>query len=151
MPYLLDGNNLIGVARRTARPSEKDRSELVAELSERLRRTRARVTLFFDGPAGERPLGLGNLSVRGTRGASADAEILREIGRSANPGELVVVTADRELARRAREAGARALLPGEFWRRFGSSAPAEPRPDSAPAVDVEEWMRYFEDERNRES
>ena len=37
MPYLLDGNNLIGRVRRTARPTEEDRQALVAELSDRLR------------------------------------------------------------------------------------------------------------------
>ena len=31
MPYFLDGNNLIGRARRTARPTEADRAALVAE------------------------------------------------------------------------------------------------------------------------
>jgi len=30
MPYLLDGNNLIGLERRTARPTEEDRADLVA-------------------------------------------------------------------------------------------------------------------------
>ena len=32
MPYLLDGNNLIGIVRRTSRPSEEDRSALIADV-----------------------------------------------------------------------------------------------------------------------
>ena len=52
MPYLLDGNNLIGAVRRTARPSDGDRAALVAEVAQRLRKTRARATIFFDGPVG---------------------------------------------------------------------------------------------------
>ncbi len=150
MPYLLDGNNLIGIVRRTSRPSDEDRSALIAELADRLRRTRARAILFFDGPAGERPSALGGLTVRSPSAESADDAILREIQRSPAPGELVVVTADRELSRRAREAGAKVAPPGEFFARFGrGSSPADGRAPS-PAIDVEDWMRYFEDDRNRE-
>lgn len=150
MPYLLDGNNLIGIVRKTARPSEEDRAALIAELADRLRQTRAKATVFFDGPAGERPSTLGGLTVRSPSSGSADDAILREIRRSPAPGEIVVVTADRELARRAREAGAKVTPPGEFFTRFGRAvSPADGRATS-PAIDVEDWMRYFEDERNRE-
>ena len=149
MPYLLDGNNLIGVVRRTARPSEQDRAALIAEIANRLRKTRARATIFFDGPAGERPSALGGLTVRTPSAGSADDAILHEIRRARAPGELVVVTADRELSRRAREAGARVTSPGDFFERFGTGG--SKADDRAPAgtVDVEDWMRYFEDERNR--
>jgi hypothetical protein len=150
VPYLLDGNNLIGIVRRTARPSEEDRAALITELADRLRRTRAKATIFFDGPEGERQSALGGLTVRSPSAGSADDAILREIRRSPAPGELVVVTADRELSRRAREAGARVTPPAEFFARFGRGAsPADGRAAS-PAIDVEDWMRYFEDDRNRE-
>ena len=153
MPYLLDGNNLIGSVRRTARPSEQDRDALIAELADRLRRTRARATLFFDGPAGERSRSLGSLTIRTPSGGSADDAILREVAASSSPRECVVVTADRELARRAREAGGRVLPPDEFFARFGASSPrgAADR-ESAAAItgeSVEEWIRYFEDPKNR--
>lgn len=151
MPYFLDGNNLIGVVRRTARPSEEDRAALVSEISARLRQTRARATLFFDGPAGARPAALGSLSVRTASGSSADEAILQAIRGSRAPGECIVVTADRELARRARDAGAKVAPPRDFFARFGAGASAGddgPRPP-ATATDVEEWMRYFGDERNR--
>ena len=149
MPYLLDGNNLIGLVRRTSRPSEEDRAALIAEISGRLRSTRARASIFFDGPAGKRGSTLGSLTVRASSGGSADDAIVREIERAKSPGELVVVTADRGLARRARDAGAKVSAPSEFFERFGRGAAAERRAPSAGPVDVEEWTRYFEDERNR--
>lgn len=154
MPYLLDGNNLIGLVRRTARPSEDDRAALIAELAERLRQTRARATLFFDGPAGERGGAFGGLTVRVPASGSADDAILREIGRARAPADCIVVTADRELARRAREAGARTVAPREFFARFGTGGGAASErgraaPPSSPQ-ELEEWMRYFEDERNRD-
>jgi hypothetical protein len=40
------------------------------------------------------------------------------------------------------------MAPEEFWRRFGGAG-SGPAKDSAK-VDVEEWMRYFDDERNRD-
>ncbi len=148
MPYFLDGNNLIGQARGSGRPTEEDRAGLVAEVARRLRRTRARVVLFFDGP-GTRKTWLGDLSIREAAGSSADDEIVREIEHSRSPQEIVVVTADRALARRVRDAGAKSLRPQEFWHGFGRSGPVAPREESA-SIDVEEWMRYFEEEKNRE-
>ena len=150
MPYLLDGNNLIGRVRRTAQPSPEDRAALVAEIAGRLRQTRAKATIFFDGPAGERASALGSLSVRVPSGGSADDAIVREIERAAAPGEAVVVTADRGLAARCRDAGAKVCSPDDFFARFGAAQPAPAGREAAGKVDVEEWMRYFEDESNRD-
>jgi len=150
VPYLLDGNNLIGRVRRTARPTAEDRAALVAEIAGRLRQTRAKATLFFDGPAGERTSSLGSLSVRVPSGASADDAIVREVERAAVPGEAVVVTADRGLASRCRDAGAKVCSPEDFFARFGAAGPAPASREAAGKVDVEEWMRYFEDESNRD-
>lgn len=147
MPYFLDGNNLIGKARGSPRPSEDDRRALVSEVSERLRRTRARAVLFFDGP-GDRRTSLGSLSIREAGASGADEAILREIGRARAPGEIIVVTEDRDLSRRVRDAGAITLSPDEFWSRFGTGQEPSGRDDAR--VDVEDWLKYFEDEKNRE-
>jgi predicted RNA-binding protein with PIN domain len=144
MPYFLDGNNLIGRARRISRPTEADRAALVAEVAERLRRSKASAVLFFDGK-GERNSTLGSLSIRAA-GGSADEAILRGIERSRAPGEVVVVTADRDLSRRARDLGAKATSPDEFWRRVGAGGGSDQK---ETAIDVDDWMKYFEDEGNR--
>ena len=149
MPYLLDGNNLIGLVRKTSRPVEEDRQALVTELADRLRATRARAVLFFDGPAGERASSLGPLSVRATDGGSADEAILAEIRKSRSPSECIVVTADRALANRVRDLGGKVCAPAEFFARFGKGGgrPADTR--GTERVDVEDWLRWFEDEGNR--
>jgi hypothetical protein len=151
MPYLIDGNNLIGRARGVSRPDEGDRSALIAELAERLRRTRARAVLFFDGP-GSRRSSLGSLSIRESGPSGADEAILREIGSSRTARENTVVTADRDLARRAREAGARTISPDEFWAAFGTSSGRRKEGASRDEerVDVEDWLKYFQDESNRQ-
>ncbi len=150
MPYVLDGNNLIGLFRKTSRPSEEDRQALVIELAERLRRTRARAILFFDGPAGGRGSSMGALTIRPAAGGSADDAILREVEKARTPGEMIVVTADRGLARRARDAGGTVCAPEDFFARFGRAPGGPSPPESAGPVDVDAWMRYFQDERNRD-
>jgi predicted RNA-binding protein with PIN domain len=145
MPYLLDGDNLVGTERRR-RATSQDRDALVSEISDRLRRTGAKVVLFFDGAG--RAISLGSLEVRYAGPVSADEAILREIARARQPGETTVVTADRDLARRARDQGAAALSPADFWKRFGAAGqPAGPARD-AP-VNVAEWLDWFSDESNR--
>ena len=150
MPYLLDGNNLIGHVRRVARPTEEDRRALVAEIAERLRSTRARAVLFFDGPAGGRGASLGGLSVRQPTAGSADDAIVAEVASLRSPGEAIVVTSDRGLARRVRDAGGKVSSPEDFFARFGRGAAAAGRPAAAETVDVDAWLEYFGDERNRD-
>ena len=147
MPYLLDGNNLIGRERRGP-GSRDDRDALVREVADRLRSTQARVVLFFDGTGD--PASLGSLAVRFAGPATADDAILREVSRSARPREITVVTEDRDLARRARDAGARTSEPRDFWNRFGAPARKPPATGSESRVDVDDWMQWFSDERNRE-
>jgi predicted RNA-binding protein with PIN domain len=143
--YLLDGNNLIG-AERGGTASDEDRAALIREVSDRLRRTRARVILFFDGAG--RPLSLGGLSVRFAGSLAADQAIVSEVARSKRPAETTVVTADRALARESRDAGAKTLSPVEFWARFGQGTAHAARPADSP-IDVEDWVKWFEDEANR--
>jgi rRNA-processing protein FCF1 len=147
VPYILDGDNLVGTARRR-RAEAQDRDALVAEISDRLRKTRAKIVLFFDGTGNS--LSLGNLAVRFAGATSADDAILREVSRAPRPRETTVVTADRDLARRARDAGAMAVTPQDFWKRFGSVEAPSARGPEETRVNVEEWLEWFSDETNRD-
>jgi hypothetical protein len=147
MPYFLDGNNLIGHARRTARPGEEDRSAFLAELAGRLRSTRSTVRVFFDGEG--KAASFGSLTISGA-GGSADEAILRDLRKAADARQVTVVTADRDLARRARETGAKTMSPADFWKAFGAAARNDSRKPEV-RVDVDEWLDYFADPKNRES
>ena len=149
MPYLLDGNNLIGSVLGHSRPSDEDRQALVAEIADRLRRSRATARLYFDGPAGNRPASLGSLSVRPASAGGADDTIVRDVENAADPASMIVVTADRELQRRVREAGGKTCPPNEFFARFGRRDGPASLHTSEERIDVEEWARFFEDDRNR--
>lgn len=151
MPYLLDGNNLIGRFRRASRPSEEDRQALVAELSGRLRASRARAVLFFDGSGAGRTVSLGPLSIRESAAGSADDAIVAAVAGAPAPGECIVVTADRGLAGRVRDAGGKICRPDDFFARFGQGGGGEGRSGQPDRVDVDDWMRWFGDEGNRNS
>jgi predicted RNA-binding protein with PIN domain len=149
VPYFLDGNNLIGRALATPRPTDEDRAALLRELSDRLRRTRASAVIFFDGPVEGGLKSLGPVSIRSAGARSADDAIVAEIRRSRSATEITVVTADRGLAARVQGAGAKTMAPDDFWRRFGRKGRSE-RPPAPERVDVDEWMEWFSDDRNRQ-
>ena len=146
VPYLVDGNNVVGAERRGA-ASDDGRDALVREIANRLRATQARVVLFFDGRGNS--ASLGSLSVRYSGASTADDAIVHEVERSSRPQEMIVVTADQGLARRTRDGGGRTISPAEFWKKFG----APTRPAAVPAaegrVDVDDWMKWLSDDRNR--
>ena len=50
MPYLIDGNNLLGVVLHRRRGDPETRSRLVSSLSRFARTKGCRILLFFDGP-----------------------------------------------------------------------------------------------------
>jgi hypothetical protein len=97
------------------------------------------VVLFFDGVGAG--VSLGNLSVRFAGAVSGDEAIVREVGHTSPSREAIVVTADRELARRVRDAGGTAITPQAFWERFGKAASTTRCEEKT--VDVEEWMNWF--------
>jgi len=110
---LVDGNNVFG-----SRPDGwwRDRDgaarRLVTELQALVARTGDRITVVFDG----RPLadlaqgahdGVDVLYARRPGRDAGDDRIVEAVRDDAAPESLVVVTSDRELARRVRELGAR--------------------------------------------
>jgi predicted RNA-binding protein with PIN domain len=149
MPYVVDGNNLIGRLAGRACPAEEDRRRLVGELAGRLRRSKARVTLVFDGgsSSGSARESLGALEVRYGGARSADSVIVEIVEGARSPKDWHVVTDDRALASRVREAGARSMPALEFWDRFAASA--DGGRESGSAGREEDWIGFFSDERNR--
>ena len=134
VPYLLDGNNLIGGS-GAGRASSEDQGRLVPRSRIASVDSRAGRSLFRQA----RAVPLPRQPLRPVAGAAtADDAILREVGRSARPQEMTVVTADRELARRTRDAGGRVTSPS-ILKRFGAPAGPSPRPRRA-ARGRDDWM-----------
>ena len=147
MPYLVDGNNLLG---SWGGPRGEDgRSEVVRRVAAFCRAKGARATIVFDG----RPIRadmaaqtLGPVSIRfPPEGEDADGVIRRIVDESSAPSDLIVVTSDKALYSYVRTRGAAVLRAHEWNALARKSAPAAPEGDEKPdqESDVEGWLKRF--------
>ena len=119
--WIVDGMNVIG-----SRPSGwwRDRRramrELVEELDSLAERSGDPVTVVLDGRPFELEGGPGvSVQFASRRGPNAaDDDIAALVESDPDPADLSVVTSDRDLARRVRDAGATVVGAGEFRRRL---------------------------------
>jgi hypothetical protein len=143
--YLIDASNLGGAlgGRRGARSHEA----VVAYLMP-WARSRGRVVVVFDGPADARVADrYGALEVRWSGRKSAD-DVIAAMA-TEEPRTWLVVTADNELARRCRDAGARVESPAALVERAREAARPRSRRrkgDEKPepsAQDIAHWREVF--------
>jgi predicted RNA-binding protein with PIN domain len=149
MPYLVDASNLGGAlgGRRGARAAEA-----VVDYLQRWAAGRGSVVAVFDGePQAGVADRYGPLEIVWSgAGRTADAAIVRRASRA--PGDTIVITNDRELARRCGDLGAR-VEPVAFLReRIERVRPAGKRVRTASdkpepsAAEREHWRKVFGDE-----
>jgi predicted RNA-binding protein with PIN domain len=153
VPYLIDGNNLLGSWGGPAVPGD-GRVEVLRRVAAFCRSKGARAVLVFDGAPFRPDLDaqqLGAVSLRFPgQGRDADSVIREAVDRHPTPGELVVVTSDRPLYSYARTRGARVLRAHE-WSALARSA-APPARAEAPGekpdreTDVPGWLKRFSGE-----
>jgi predicted RNA-binding protein with PIN domain len=154
MPYWFDGNNLIGLSTDAARADRRSRMAFLSALSGWRGAGGGRFLVWFDGddPA-DMPTPPG-VAVRYSAPGSADAAICRHLREIERPGEVIVVTNDRELSSRCRDAGANVLDWDRFALKMQARSAARRRPgetrqinhaqgDASAAVDVDDWLRFF--------
>lgn len=157
MPYLIDGNNLLGSWGGPARGDDR-RGEVLRRVAEFCRLRGARATLVFDGhplraDMASQTLGLVTLRVPAP-GRDADSVIRETVERAATPAEIIVVTSDKALYSYCRTRGASVLRVHEWNalerqlaqapnvpRSVGRSASSE-KPEREP--DVAGWLARFE-------
>ena len=152
MPYLVDGNNVMGQRVGWHRDKRRARILLLDELSAFAERKGATVAVVFDGApddfVAEGSLYRGVRVHYAARGSDADARIKSLVESSRERRTLYVVTSDRALADGVRACGARVLRSGEFRRMLEDRAPAEDADSVAPKKEVRpddtaHWLRYF--------
>ena len=154
MPYLIDGNNLLGSWGGPAVPGD-GRAEVVRRVAEFCRAKGARAVLAFDGAPFRPDLGgqeLGAVSLRfPPPGRDADSLIRGLVDAAPRPGELVVVTSDKPLYSYARTRGAQVLRAHEWNALERGAKPRAPKgstrgekPDRE--TDVAGWLKRFSGE-----
>jgi predicted RNA-binding protein with PIN domain len=148
MPYLIDGNNLLG-SWGGPRAGDDRRAEVVRRVARFCRARNVRATLVFDGHPLRADMAaqeMGPLSLRvPPPGQDADSVIREIVERSPRPNEIIVVTSDKALYSYLKTLGAEVLRAHEWnalERRLpeGRGAPPE-KPESEE--DVEGWLRKF--------
>jgi len=151
VPYLIDGNNLLGSWGGPAVRGD-GRAEVLRRVAAFCRAKGARAVLVFDGAPFRPDLGgqeLGAVSVRfPAEGRDADSLIRDLVDAAPHSGDLVVVTSDKALYSYARTRGARVLRAHE-WNALARDA--KPRTTRGVAkgekpeheTDVEGWLKRF--------
>ncbi len=159
MPYLIDGNNLLGSWGGPAGAVGSDvdaRTEVVRRVAAFCRSRGAKAVLVFDGAPFRPELGtqeLGLVSLRfPERGRDADSLIREILDRAPRAREFLVVTSDRALYSYALTRGAsvvrahewNALSQGRAPKRRGLGRRDEEKPERE--TDIEGWLKRFSGE-----
>jgi predicted RNA-binding protein with PIN domain len=151
MPYLIDGNNLLG---SWGGPKSDDdrRGEVVRRIAAFCRARNVKATVVFDGGPLRADMAsqeLGNVSLRvPPQGEDADTVIRDLVERAARPKELIVVTSDKALYSYVKTLGATVLRAHEWnsqerhaLSRARDATSVSDKPDHE--VDVEGWLKKF--------
>jgi predicted RNA-binding protein with PIN domain len=153
MPYLFDGNNLLG-SWGGPRDGDDRRGEVVRRVAAFCRARGAVATLVFDGGPLRPDLiaqSLGPLTIRVPHeGQDADTVIRELIERADKPRDWIVVTSDKALYSYVKTLGASVLRAHE-WNQLerrvapGRDRSATPGEGEKPEreTDVEGWLKKF--------
>ncbi len=155
MPYIIDGNNLIGCAPDFSLGDPEARGKMVSIIRKFQENKNTKVTVVFDGePQGSERLNPINakLTVVYPRyGFSADDEIKRILKGYQHVKETVLVTTDRELKTFAKELGVRTVNSIEFYFLLKKNSLSHGRKEETlkrvntrvSQNEVEQWLKIF--------
>lgn len=148
MPYLIDGNNLLG-SWGGPRLDDDRRDEAVRRVAAFCRARRAKATLVFDGHPlrpehATQDLGLLTLRVP-PAGDDADSLIRELVERAPRPADWIVVTSDKALYSYVKTLGASVLRAHEWNALERRVAPRSASDAEKPERedDVAGWLRKF--------
>ena len=150
MPYLVDGNNLLG-SWGGPQGGDDRRHEVVRRVGAFCRARGARATIVFDGHPLRADLAAQNLGPVSLRvpecGQDADSVIRDLVERAARPAEVIVVTSDKALYSHAKMLGAGVMRAHEWnhiERVLAARKPGDrgtEKPDQED--DVAGWLKTF--------
>ena len=142
MPFLIDGDNLLGTWKRER--SDDERRSLAMTIARLASRTDKRMLCVFDGSPDPAVGAFGNSARFSGRGKTADDVILELLERQADRRGWVVITDDRPLGDRSRWLGARVERCNVFRQRLveddDDGKPETPQTEA----ELEYWLEQFD-------
>lgn len=145
MPFLVDGDNLLGTWPGRRR-SDAERRELAMELGRLAHGWRRRVLIVFDGQPPPATSFGSNVRFAG-RARTADDLILETLREQEDRRGWIVITSDRSLGDQCRYLEARVERCDLFRRRM-SRNPATEKPDQVEDLDY--WLEQFGEDEHPE-
>ncbi len=158
MPYLIDGHNLIPKLAGFSLRAMDDEEQLIPLLQTFSRVHRQPVEVFFDGA----PPGQSGMRHYGTvtahfvrKGRTADDAIRDRLARlGTGARNWRVVSSDRQVQAEARNRHAESVSSEDFARDLQRALEEEARhsqddPTQINEQDIDEWLRFFGDDKNR--
>jgi predicted RNA-binding protein with PIN domain len=151
MPYLIDGNNLIGATRVIDIRDPAAREKMSRILAAYQRAKRNSVTVVYDGPppdGGRQVTHHGGLRIIYAGPESdADSRIRKILQESTDPDSYIVVSSDKQIYSFARWRGAQAMRVMPFFedlqRTLAKAQLADGEQDALNDVEIDDWMRYL--------
>ncbi len=156
MPYIIDGNNLIGCSPDISLEDSNSRSEIIGIVKKFQKKKKSKIIVVFDGEPDtfsneENPTEKIVIKYPPI-GDSADDEIKRILDGYTYFRDVVLVTSDRELKDVAKKKGARVVNSIEFYyelkrvyRATGRIELKQKRIDTELSDgEVDQWLKIFD-------
>lgn len=145
--YIIDGNNLLGKDRLLNHLQKKDQQQSREKLSFLLSRyfvkKKATISLHFDGYERE-VIKVSFLKIIYSDNLSADDKIKREIEKSRNPRNIVLVTSDSNLMEFGRVCSCTIIKSEEFMQHLKPSTDTDDdKLESDSNKNIEEYKKLF--------
>ncbi len=155
--YLIDGNNVIhsNIEWKKLFDEDKERSKnlLVQKIVDHFKDSRNKATIFFDGFnfVHSHSNVSHNVSIKHARNKSADETILINIEKSQNPQNLIVITSDLELQRKARLRYCTVISSDDFIKQLENRKVTNlEKPDELNKNEVKAWLKIFSQSKSKE-
>lgn len=145
--YLIDGNNLIGKIpsiKKLQRSNKQASRERVSFLLGRyFAKRKASVSLHFDGHPGE-SIKVSGIKIKYSENRTADEKIKKEIEKSKNPKNIIVVTSDNNVAEFAKVCSCQVIKSEDFSRQLlNTDTDDEEKQRIEEIKDNEEFKKLF--------
>lgn len=150
LTYLIDGNNVL-----RANPEwekvfkenpENAKDYFVQKVVDYFKDKKNQATIFFDGFSFVHSFSKisNNVSIKHAKNKTADETILITIEKSKNPKNLVIVTNDIPLSKKAKLYQCRLISSSEFINMLTSTnTKSKDKPDELSKSDIDYWLRIF--------